>query len=184
MPDECHGCYFVRQHIDANLYCHFGAPQQHWRISGKEAWWPQVDAHYWCGNFRDQDPNLLYIQGQGQANTTAPQLLLASTNPDYPVVSLRSLQITNMGNKNVLVGLHDGGGVGAEAIGFCGAASLAVENYQYDPGILTSPGNDLYFGIDTGSGPVYVAAQGRMLPPPARAMPALKGGDYGPSVHE
>ena len=107
--------------------------------------------------------DMLYLQGQGTTSDQNLYPLLVSTNPNYPIVSLRALQIVNQGVLTALIGLYDGNNINMP-LGFAGAAGNQVNSYQYDPGILTSPGNDLYFSMQQGGGPANVAAQGRMLP--------------------
>ena len=109
------------------------------------------------------DAEVLYIQGQGVSSDNNLYPLLVSTRPDYPIVSLRALQIINQGTFTALIGLYDGNNVNLP-LGFAGATGNQVNSYTYDPGILTSIGNDLYFSLQQGQGPVNIAAQGRTLP--------------------
>lgn len=176
MPDQCDNCRFYRPRDYGTrappmvtpaatkiVYeCRQLSPQ---RPSGTLAWWPQVEATDWCGQYRSVDAEVLYVQGQGTSTDNGLYPLLVSTDPKYPVVSLRSLQIVNQAALTALIGLYDGNDINMP-LGFAGAAGNQVNSYNYDPGILTSPGNDLYFSLQQGNGPVNVAAQGRELPAP------------------
>ena len=107
--------------------------------------------------------DVLYVQGQATSSDNNLYPLLVSTRPEYPIVSLRALQIVNQATFTALIGLYDGNNINLP-LGFAGAAGNQVNSYNYDPGILTSIGNDLYFSLQQGQGPVNLAAQGRMLP--------------------
>ena len=135
------------------------------RPSGTLAWWPQVAGTDWCSEHRSVDAQVLYIQGQGVATNQDLIPLLMSTNSNYPIVALRSLQIVNQAIATAIIGLYNGPNIDAP-LGFAGAAGNQVNSYTYDPGILTGVGEDLYFSLQQGNGPVNVAAQGRMLPAP------------------
>lgn len=177
MPQRCDGCHFGRQDLDGDTYwhCHFRPPQQHWRSGGVEAWWPIVKTNDWCGNWRPTGYTALYIQGEVEISTDDRQLLLATDNPDFPVVSLQGIQLLNQDNKTCVVRLYDGDT--DKVLAVIGCPSNQMQVFEFSPGLRTTAGNNLYCGLTGNTGTVFISVQGYEWP--EDFLQAATSGDLG-----
>ena len=163
MPQQCSECYFSRVEADALRHCHYRAPQQHWRKSGVEAWWPVVEDADWCGNFLPPGVDEHYIQGNLETSNMDRLPLLVSNDPNTPVIALKSIQVTNDQQvANAVLVLFDGDT--DVALASVGCPNLQTQAFTYEPSIRTSAGQNLYCGLVGLGGPVYVSAQGYEFP--------------------
>ena len=164
MVDQCSNCFYGKNRTYGSntvLECRVRDPQ---RFTGLLAWWPQVEAADWCGNYKSSVDETLYIQGHGSATDMALYPLLVSSNSSYPVVSLRAVQITNRDkNTDVIVTVYDGNATTSPLV-TCGCGQYSSQEYSYSPGIHGTSGNNLYFACSDVTTPgTYVSAQGVML---------------------
>ena len=103
----------------------------------------------------------VYVQGQGAATDASLQLLLASSNPALPAISVRAVQVTNRDRTaDVAIILYEGNSTN-NPIATCGANAQTSNQYNYTPGLRSRA--DVYFACSNAQADVYVSAQGVML---------------------
>lgn len=165
MVDQCSNCFYGKNRTYGSntvLECRVLPPG---RPAGLTGAWPQVQATDWCGDYEPAVGTQIYLQGQASSADTALHLLLASTDPTgHPVVSLRSIQVTNRDrNTDVVVTVYDGNAT-TNPLVTCGCPSQGSREVDYSPGIRSTSGNNLYFACSDITTPgTYVSAQGMML---------------------
>jgi len=167
MTDSCANCKFGVTVADV-IRCQRYAPSPSPNITAK---WPAVLNDDWCGDFTPVGAGLQnqYLRGIAKLQSVfVPTALLSVPAPlatgilTYDTIVMRSCQVVNTATKDDCIIAFLDGNDPSKAIGFVSCPSHQTMEFQFDPGIVASPGNGIFVDIDQdlGTSWLYITAQG------------------------
>jgi len=166
MTDSCATCKYGVT-VGTVVRCQRYAPSPSPNITAK---WPAVLNDDWCGEFTPIVVGLQnqYLRGVAKLQQPlVPTVLFAVPAPVaspliYNTIVMRSCQVVNTATKDDCIIEFMDGNDPSKPIGFVSCPSHQTMEFQFDPGIVASPGNSIYVDIDQSIDPgwLYITAQG------------------------